>query len=157
VNEHQTILDRFELESVSEEGSPEELEAAVPAHVRREIRSVPSRAFYLPGDRGDPPRRLGRIQPRRFSPLTAVKIFPQMIREFWTEHVPDEFWTLDGDSAGKLVVVACPCGEQPTIPMFYFGNCGCGRWYWPLEDCVLLGNAIEEPEEEEDGHEHRVN
>lgn len=98
-----------------------------------------SREAYLPGDRGDPPRRAGKIQPRRFSALTMLKATPGVIPGFFNKRVPDEFWARDADSLGPIAIVACPCGEEVAVPEGQMEDCDCGRWYLNAVDRVLIG------------------
>jgi hypothetical protein len=92
---------------------------------------------FLPGDRGYPPRRAGKIQPRRFSALTMLRATGGgIIRQFLNVRVPDEFWSRDADPAGPIAIVACPCGEEPEVPENQTGECGCGRFY------LYVGNRV---------------
>jgi hypothetical protein len=106
----------------------------------RRTKKVPSRDPYLPGDRGDPPRRAGKIQPRRFSSLTMLKAVPGVMG-FFSEEVPGEFWTRDADLAGPIAVVSCPCGAEVEVPEGRTAPCECERWYFNVVSRVLVGGG----------------
>lgn len=121
------------------------LQRAAEARRERRTRAVPSRSAYLPGDRGDPPRRAGVIQPRRFSSLTMLKAVPGIVAGFFDSTVPEEMWTMDADPAGPIAVVACPCGAEVEVPEAQTAICDCGLAYLNAVGRILMGNERCEP------------
>lgn len=50
---------------------------------------------------------------------------------FFDKVVPEEFWAEGRDGETFIIVIACPCGEEPTLRFqmrsFSLAECGCGR------------------------------
>lgn len=86
------------------------------------------------------PRRLNFAMMARRAPRIA-----QLFMEDPAKQVPPEFWQRDGDEA----IVACPCEEEPRVPLQAPVTCECGRMFVFDGDQVRVLPAafFEEPEQ----------
>jgi hypothetical protein len=95
--------------------------------------------------------RLGRQMPRRIgvdSYLRARDEFALAIIEAFDRVVPGSFWNADVDDDGdQIAVIACPCGEEPSLAINRTVECDCGRYYMNLGTEV----RVYRPEEVEAG------
>jgi len=56
--------------------------------------------------------------------------------------VPDSFFSEDVEDDGTAVrVIACPCGEEPRVPIARCLECSCGRFYLAVSTSVMVANG----------------
>lgn len=88
---------------------------------------------------------LGRAQPHGFSWITWFRAFPFLI-EFFDQDVPDDFWTVESYADGlRVMSVACPCGETPSVPETKCVECDCGRFYLNLGERIKVARPEDVP------------
>ena len=68
---------------------------------------------------------LGRVVPSRINWVTLSRAVPGILRQF-NQVVPASFWSQESEDEA---VVACPCGEEPTVRCGSATVCACGRFY----------------------------
>lgn len=59
----------------------------------------------------------------------------------FSKTVPDEMWATKefaGESADRIAVIACPCGEEPEVAQLASTICNCGRAFILAGDRVLV-------------------
>lgn len=87
-------------------------------------------------DEDDLARREGRLErslrdvhePRRLNFAMMARHAPRIAQLFMEDpgkQVPPEFWQPDGDEA----IVACPCEQEPKVPVQQLVTCECGRMF----------------------------
>lgn len=82
-------------------------------------------------DRFWPPRdRTGLIIPHKFEVPLLLRAVPSVMGLF-TGEVPPEFYSETMEGERPEIVIACPCGEEPTLRFglrsFSIAACACGR------------------------------
>lgn len=84
---------------------------------RRERRPVPE------------PRARELRMPSKMNWLTFARAVPGIFTEWdGLKHVPEEFVSADADDDGRpLAVIACPCGETPSVGLALSTTCNCRR------------------------------
>lgn len=101
-------------------------------------------AGFTPG--GQRLDNLGRTQPTRVNWLMLMHAIPGMIGEAFKVTVPDSYISLDVEEDGtEVVVVACPCGFTPRVPIARVAECECERFYLATGNRVLVANSPEQP------------
>jgi len=77
--------------------------------------------------------------PRQFSWVTWLRAFPFLI-EFFDRDVPAEYWQVESMGDGlRVMSVACPCGETPTVTEGSCVECECGRFYLNAGERIRVG------------------
>ena len=94
--------------------------------------------FYPPRD------RTGAVVLHHFELPIWLRILPGMLG-FFENEVPEEFWAEAMDEETPTIVIACPCGEEPTLRFglraFSMAECGCGRMFMHDGQKVRSGRA----------------
>lgn len=75
-------------------------------------------------------------RPHQFSFLTFARAVPGLLGEF-SGTVPGEFWNEDSGEA----VIACPCGETPSVPFNSIRACECERIFTYTGRNVRVANG----------------
>jgi hypothetical protein len=84
--------------------------------------------------------RQGWRHPRRLGAMTFMRAIPGLASQF--KPIPDEFWSNDVNSEGyTAAVIACPCGEEPTVEVGSLAECQCERFFLNLGARVLVANS----------------
>lgn len=99
-----------------------------------------------------PPRDLaGAIIPHKLElPLFLRALGPGFVA-FFDKTVPGEFWAEEMDGEVPKIVVACPCGGEPTLRFltrsFSLAECDCDRIFMHDGKEVRVGRLDEASEE----------
>jgi hypothetical protein len=98
----------------------------------------------------DPPTdERGMKMPRRLGALTMLRSIPGLPSQF--RSIPDDFFTLDVNEEGYTeAVIACPCGETPTVEIGRLVECACERFFLNMGVRVLVANSPVPPAAEPD-------
>jgi hypothetical protein len=81
---------------------------------------------------------LGRKQPRPFTWIGWMRAFPWLV-EYFDQDVPDQFWAVESFADDRQVmIISCPCGEEPTVPEGSCEECNCGRFFLNLGDRIKV-------------------
>ena len=81
-------------------------------------------------DRVYPPRDpRGAVVPHRMTLPTWLAAVPSLLL-FFDGRVPEQFLAETVDDDGEFqIVIACPCGSEPTIGFGKMAECSCGRFF----------------------------
>lgn len=96
------------------------------------------RSRYYNAD-GRPVDLFGRAQLQPFGFLSFAKAIPGFFDQF--APIPDEFWNKDADEDLSIAVVACPCGEEPSVGLNAMTECECERVFAFTGKGVRVANS----------------
>jgi hypothetical protein len=89
--------------------------------------------------------------PRQFTAISWLQhpTLRAVFADFDVE-VPPDFWSEDVEAERSVAIVACPCGQEPHVPLHRTEFCsGCNRVFWYLGDRIKVArNPDAEPSEE---------
>lgn len=89
---------------------------------------------------GRPADRAGHTLAHTLRATTMMRAAPGLYDQFHA--IPDEFWNEDDEGEMRMAVVACPCGESPSVELDKFEECGgCERFYWFADRDVRVANS----------------
>lgn len=90
-------------------------------------------------DNYPPTDMIGRQYMRPFSWVSFVRAMPWLATEVFDTKVPGDFWAQDTDEEGEpIAIIACPCGEEPTLHPGEAVECSCERFYLAAVDQVRV-------------------
>jgi hypothetical protein len=81
---------------------------------------------------------MGKIVPHGLTWVTYLRGMPWLI-EYFDQQVPPAFWAEDVSDEGEpIVLVSCPCGEEPQVRPATCVECACERFYFAVGGRVLV-------------------
>lgn len=81
-----------------------------------------------------------RLVPSRLNWVKLSRAVPGLMAQFNTR-VPDQFFAFEVEDGTAVAVIACPCGEEPKVPIGSCTECTCERFYLATATSARVANS----------------